>query len=467
MHSRTFIGTVASLALALAAPARAAVVAPPGTIYSTQLLASLTQSCIAVGPGGSFVAIGPGFSANAQAVVLVAESGAARLVAFGFNSVADCVYDRASDTLYVTDNADAGELPGALTGDTVFRIPSASTASGLSAKGLELLPSNSIPSAAGVAVDASGNVYVGNALGGGSGQVIEIASPSGTPSTFASGLDFVAGLAFEPASADLLVSETRPSFDAEIRRFSPLGAPLGVFAGPSFAFGSYDIAFDTDGRLLATGAFGGDVVAFDAGGTPSPLVSGLNFATGVSVDEFTGRVEILSSTFIPTDEDRSIHRFTPIDRLVPGRGSSRTECLHELYGVRLVAPAPGKPATKAICTDGDACDADGVENDRCVFPIGFCLGVADPNFPECNAAAIDSFAASVKPNPLDAGSAVAAVQAALPLSGPSCFFSDGVTVPVKVTASGKKAGSGKVTVKASAGADVDTDNLSLVCNPAP
>src|SRR5262249_54301148 len=163
----------------------------------------------------------------------VQESGATRLVALGFNSVADCAYDAASDTLYVSDNA--GELTGALTGDTIYRVGSATTASGLPAKGLEVLTANSIPAAANIPVDASGDVFLSDAAGGGSGRVVEIAMPAGTPSTFIPGLDLTGGLAFDPVTTNLFVAETlNPMFDSSISKFSPLGAPLGVFAGPSF-----------------------------------------------------------------------------------------------------------------------------------------------------------------------------------------------------------------------------------------
>jgi len=463
--SKRFIAIAASAVSLLAARAGAATA--PGYIYSPQVLSSLTQSCVAVGPGGTFAAIGPAFVPNAQAVVFVQESGAARLVAFGFNSVGDCIYDPAADALYVTDNAGSGELAGAVTGDTVFRVPSASTASALTAQGLELLPANSLPMAAGVAVDASGNVYVANAAGGGAGAVTRIAMPAITPTLFvASGLDFAAGLAFDAATGDLFASETLTGGKAQVRRYDSLGAPLGIFAGPSFGFGSYDIAFNTDGRLLATGAFGGDVVSFNGSGMPSPFASGLTFTTGVSVNAFTGRVEMLSATFIPTAEDRSIHRFTPIDRLVPGSGPDATECLNEFYGAKLVAAAPGKAAKKAICTDGDDCDADGVKDDRCVFPIGFCLDVPDPAFPACSGGTIESYTVLAKPNPLDVAAANSALQAALPVSAPACFYTNGVTVPVQIVKSGKKAGKGKVSVKAKAGTSVDKDSLSLVCNPA-
>jgi len=465
------IGTtiqVAVIGLSLAARAAAAVVPPAGYLYSPQVLGSLTQSCIAVGPGGTFVGVGPGFTANAQAVVFVQESGATRLVALGFNSISDCLYDAANDVLYVSDNAGAVELAAALTGDTVFRIPSASTASALPALGLELLPENAVPAAAGLALDAAANLYVGNATGGGAGEVVKVTLPAVSPALFATGLDFIGGLAID-GSGDLFVGDTRSCcFDARVSRFDSSGAPEGVFAAPSFDFGSYDLALLGDGRLLASGAFGGDVVAFDALGTPAPFIGGLTFATGLSVNGFTGRVEVLSSTFVPTDEDRTIHRFTPIEALVPGKGSPRSECLHEFYGAELVPPAPSKPATQALCTDGDACDADGAVNDRCLFPIGFCLNVPDPRFPDCASTGIASFSARVSPNGLDGAHALAALQAALPSAAPGCFFSDGVVVPVKIAPAGKKSGKGKVVIKATGSSgDVDSDTLSLVCNPAP
>jgi len=446
--------------------ARATVIAPSGYIYSTELLGSPTQSCVAAGPGGTFVGIGPGFTANAQAVVLANESGAARLVALGFNSISDCAYDAARDVLYVTDNADAGDVPGALTGDTVFSIPSASTASSLPAKGLELLPTNSIPSAASVTVDAGGKVFVSDSTGGGAGTVSKIdpASPSLTP--FASGFDFTAGLAIDPATGDVLAADTLSTFDSRIRRFTAGGTELPVFAGPSAAFGSYDLAFSIDGRLLATGLFGGDVIVFDSGGTPSPFVSGLNFATGITVNRFTGRVEMLSG-FTGTDEDRSLHRFTPVSRLVPGHGPAATECLHEFYGLDLIPSTPGGAAKKAICVDGAPCDADGQINDSCLFPIGFCLNVPDPNFDSCSAATLSDIEISSKPASAAIATAAARVQAVLPVSAPSCIFSDGFAVPLKIKGPSKKSGKASVKVTATTvGGDADKDSVLLVCQPA-
>lgn len=457
----------------LAGPALAAVTPPPGYIYSTQLLANLTQGCVAAGPGGTFVGIGPAFTANAQAIVLARESGDLRLVAMGFNSIADCAYDAASDTLYVSDNADNADLgistsfagnTGAQSGDTVFAVPNASTASGLSAAALELLPADSVEFAAGLALAASGAVLVGNAAGSG-GSVLEI-TPGPVAVPLVSGLNFVGGLAVRPASGDLYVAENLglPLFDNQVRRYTAAGAPIAPvpFAGPSFAFGSTDLLFDGDDRLLASGNFGADVVAIDADtGSVSPFVSGLTFATGMALHPFTGRVEILSATFGGADEDKSLHRFTPVDRLTAGKGSPASECVHELYGIALVGNA-------AVCTDGAACDADGAVNDVCLFPVGFCLNVADADYPECALGEVTDVIVSAKPASAAIADTAARLTAGLPRSDSTCVFSDGLAVAVRVTPAGKK--EGKATLKVRATTDdgrKDTDVFKLVCTPAP
>ena len=98
MRCARIVGLAAGAAVALgSAPVGAQITPRPGYIYDAQLLGSTTQSCIAVGPGGTFVAIGSGFTADAQAVALAKESGELRLVAFGFNSISDCAYDAAAD----------------------------------------------------------------------------------------------------------------------------------------------------------------------------------------------------------------------------------------------------------------------------------------------------------------------------------------------------------------------------------
>jgi hypothetical protein len=447
-----------------------AVTVPSGYIYSTQLLGNFTQSCVASAPGGTFVGIGPAFTANAQSIVLARESGDTRLVASGFNSIADCAYDAAADVLYVTDNADNDDFGiagpfGAQSGDTVFAIPSASTASGLSAPGLELLPADSLAAAGSVSVDSSGSVLVADAAGGGLGSVVKITGT--TPAPFLPGLDFPGGLAIDPVSGNVYLAEFLATFDNQVRQFTAAAVPVPPIplAGPSFGFGSYDLAFDGDGQLLVTGVFSGDVVSMDPStGVTTTFASGLTFATGVTVHPVTHRVEMLSSTFAALDEDKSLHRFTRIDGLVPGRGSPKTECVHEFYGV---AAPDGK---SAVCTDGAACDADGVVNDRCSFPVGFCFNVEDPNFADCDDAnAVSSLRVTASPFSAGVADAVAGFAAQLPFAGSSCVFTDGIVVPVKIAGNGaKKDGKGKVRVKAETNAgQKDSDSIKLVCQPAP
>lgn len=473
---------LALMVVALAAgatTARAAVSAPAGYIYSGLTLASSTQNCVASGPGGTFVGVGRAFTANGEAIVLVRESGDARLIALGFNSIGDCAYDAATDTLYVSDNADNGDLAittgfagntGAQSGDTLFAIANASTVSAVNAPDAELLPANSLEFPANIAVDAAGNLIVSSADGSGAGKLLEI-TPGPTSSVLRAGFDFTGGVAIHPASGDVIAAETRAAFDAQLHRFTSAGAVVASpLLGPSFGFGSADLAFTLDGQLLVTGLFGGDVMAVDlTGPTATSFISGLTYAGGIAVNPFTGRVEVLSSTFSGAAEDKTIHRFIPVARLLPGGTDGASECLHEFYGVELAPPEPGAEAKDAVCVDGAPCDADGQVNNQCLFPIGSCFNVADPRLPQCSAsAALRTFAAKAKRDVRGVTRMQSDVLAALPLTGPSCSFTDGVVVPLKVTASGaKKSGKDKVTVSVEdANGDKDSDSVTLVCRPA-
>jgi len=228
---------------------------------------------------------------------------------------------------------------------------------------------------------------------------------------------------------------------------------------------------------LVTGQFGGDVVSLDpSDGSTTPFASGFSFATSIDVNAFTGRVELVSSTFIGEDEDFRLHRLTPVARLVAEKepikgGKLARECLTETYGVELVATKPGKPAKKAICVDGDSCDADGAVNDVCLFPVGFCVKVEDPNLPECAPSGLATFELKTsKPESPSLVAAAAALQAAAPLASSTCAFSDGVAVPLKITGSGtKRRGKGVVKVKATsddAKPIKDADAVKLVCEPS-
>ncbi|HYD50321.1 MAG TPA: hypothetical protein VEB21_18330 [Terriglobales bacterium] len=478
-HISCSLWSVAALA-AVGVPALHADVTPPaGYIYSPLPLAALTQSCVAAGPGGTFVGIGRSFTANAGAVVLVKESGTPELVAFGFNSIADCAYDADNDVLYVSDNADNADLQitvggagntAAQSGDTVFAIPFASQAPAMAAADLELLPAGSLEHAANLAVAGDGNLLVGTAAGAGGGVVLEI-SPGPTSSVFASGFDFTGGIAVTGAG-DVLVGESLSSFANQVHRFDSSGAVIASpLVGPSFAIGSVDLAVSHDGRILATGLFGGDVVAIDlAGPSTSSFAGGLTFAGGITVDGFTGRVALLSSSFTGGAEDRTVHRFVPVARLEPGKAAGATECLHEFYGIELVAEAPGDEPKKAICTDGAACDSDGAVNDRCVFAVGSCFNVNDARLPEC---VVSAELVAVEANPGKDRRAFddyqESVATALPILAPTCVFTDGVVVPVIVKNNGeKKDGKAKIAVAvANSLGKKDKDSASLVCRPAP
>lgn len=458
---------VAAGMLALLGRADAQLTTSPGYIYSPLLTTDLTQSCVQAGPGGTFVGQGPGFTPGGQRVVLITESGVERLVATGYNSISDCVYDAATDRLYVTDNS--GELEGAITGDTVFMVGEASTAPAWNAKGNELVIAGALPFAAGVALDAAGDVYVSSSAGGGAGSVAKIVVDAIVP--VVPGLDFASGVAFDK-NGDILVAESLDSFETRVTRWSGTGTFLDDVAGPGFGFGSYDLAIDAQGALIVTGAYAGDVVSMNAvDGSTAPLVSGLTFATGVDVDDFTGRVSMLSSTFIPNDEDFTIHRLVDKSRLIPGKGSERHECASEIYGAELVAPAPGKEAKRAICVDGTPCDADGVANDVCVFPIGVCLNVDDSRYPDCASAGVTAFSVEkMKPESTEIEVLAAAVASDAPIYGERCYFSDGMRVPVRITEKGKrKDGKGKLKLRTRGAGDkpaTDTDKLKMTCRPA-
>ena len=225
--------------------------------------------------------------------------------------------------------------------------------------------------------------------------------------------------------------------------------------------------------MILTGAYEGDVVAMDpVSGATSPVLSGLTYATGVDVDEFTGRVSLLSSTFIPSDEDLSIHRLVDKSRLLPGKGSEKAECMIEFYGAELVPSSPGKKAKRAVCVDGEACDADGVVNDVCVFPVGVCVNVEDPRFPKCDSTGIAEFVVKKsKPESPEIAALAAAVAADLPIEEEGCSFSDGMRVPVKFGENDvRKDGKGKLKWRVRGTGKnprKDTDKLKMTCRPAP
>src|SRR5262245_7189932 len=61
--------------------------------------------------------------------------------------------------------------------------------------------------------------------------------------------------------------------------------------------------------------------------------------------------------------------------IIVGGGNPATDCLG-VFSTSIVTPG-GIPNIR--CKDGDGCDADGVVNGECVFPIAICVNsTADP-----------------------------------------------------------------------------------------
>src|SRR5205814_1570670 len=174
---------LASLALA-AAPARATIVVPAG--WAVHAIATPGTVQGGVVRRGDALLVGQGaFGAGLQQVIRL-DGGGATTLATGFNSLGGFDLD-ASGTLYVVDNG--GEQAGAATGDTVFAIPNALTATtAVTAAGHEVVPAGTITSAMDVLALADGTVLVSDAVGAGTGRVVAVhPGPPASATTLISG----------------------------------------------------------------------------------------------------------------------------------------------------------------------------------------------------------------------------------------------------------------------------------------
>lgn len=459
--------------------AEAQVLAAPGYIYSAQATGSFPEGCVALAAdGGVFTALGVQFSGGTgetRSIVHIGIDGTQRVVATGFNAVADCHYDPASDVLYVADSG--AEFTGAVTGDTVFALPSASTAVSLTAAGNELLPSGSFAFAAGVTADAEGDLYVSDAAGPGAGSVTKVDLALAMPVSFLpAGLDYAGGVEVDADGSVLVADSDGATFANRVRRYSAAGALLGIVSADNYDHGSVNLALDGAGRAILTGS--NTIARLEAGGGVLPLVTGMAsgfgpaFGGGLDIDRFTGRVLFNASNFDGGPDDRALHQLIEVERLAPGRGREDRECLLEFFGVELVAPAPDRPARRADCFDGQACDADGVADGVCTFPLGACLAVSDPRLPACSIEEVTSFdLRRARPESSELEAMADRVTAELPASSAFCSLSQGYPVPLRLSASGiEKAGKAKVVARVegrlSGQRRVDSDRLKLRCLPA-
>lgn len=148
--------------------------------------------------------------------------------------------------------------------------------------------------------------------------------------------------------------------------------------------------------------------------------------------------------------------------LVPGGGPASSDCYLEL-DVQGVENGTSQVRSNRIvlCTDGDACDADGVcGNDSCTLRVAVCLGQRDPALAACDA-----------PEALQRVKVNARIQASVPSppSGSACGSFVDVPVPVRVRRSGKKPGTLALPTNATAPKGTrprkDRDKFVLQCLP--
>jgi len=128
----------------------------------------------------------------------------------------------------------------------------------------------------GLAFDAAGNLYVASAPQFGNASVGKV-TPNGTTSTFATGFRFVAGLAFDPAG-NLYVSGRDSSAQGVISKVTPYGNVSTFATGLSNPSG---LAFDSVGNLYVSD---GSLKIVTAAGVISTFTTGINNPNGLTFD---------------------------------------------------------------------------------------------------------------------------------------------------------------------------------------
>ena len=266
--------------VALATAASAAVVTAPGYLARTIPTPDVVQGGVV--RRGDALLVGQGrFGARQESIVRL-DGTMATVVATGFNSLGGFDVEL-NGNLLVVDNG--GELPGAVTGDTLYEIPNATRRTdAVTAAGHEVLPPGSIPNAQDV-LGIPETVLVTDAGGPGAGRVLRV-SEEGDVEVAIAGLDFLGGLAFAPGGT-IFVANVDAAFVGAVRRYDYYGFPQGVLAsGLSGAFGA---AIDADQRtVLVSGGVADDgsgtIVAIAPDGSVRERARGFGFATDLFFD---------------------------------------------------------------------------------------------------------------------------------------------------------------------------------------
>src|SRR5690242_460173 len=192
-------------AMAVAVPATAAIVAVTRYHVRSVPTPDVVRGGAVQGRGALFV--GQGTPGGGTEYVIRIDAGGTTAVITDLNALGG--FDLYSNgNLFVTDHG--GGLPGAITGNTVFELERAFTASGpTSALGLEVVPAGSIPFAQDMLLVPETS-FVSDGAGPGVGRVLRV-SEEGQAEALISGLDFVRGLAFGNGGRFLVVN-----FDASM-----------------------------------------------------------------------------------------------------------------------------------------------------------------------------------------------------------------------------------------------------------
>lgn len=435
------------------AQAAAAVTAAPGWIAGSVPLPAVNAADLTA--AGSAFVVGTGaYGAQAQSIVRIERDGTATTIVTGLNAIGGIAYDREGDRLLFTDNGLTAPPGTAVTGDTVYALADPLGAAGpVAAPSLELAPSGSIAFAQAVLPLAGGDVLIGDAAGSGAGRIVRFSA--GNLTDLITALDYTAGvsLALTPANELLVGDVDAVTFAGSVERYDLTGAYLGTLIGG--LTGAYDQATTAGGNLLLTGGFTGDfsssnVLGVSPTGVATQIASGFGFSSGIAIDPQSQQALVLDFG------TSHIDTLTPVAALTPG-GTSKRECQAEAWGGAFDTAASGRPQPRWTCTDGAACDRDGVVNGTCEVVYGTCFSVSDPRLPGCVPAPVDAAEIRISKN---ASAALVQVQAAadaiLPSTGAACSAGSVISVPARKTV--------RVTVRAKVGIRVvDSDATTLRC----
>jgi hypothetical protein len=289
---RSFFSS-AALTLVLVTSAGAAIVAAPG--YSVRNYPTPVPVQGGVVRQGNAILFGQGatFSAGAQSIVRL-DGTKLTTIATGFNSLGGFDIDGAGN-LYVVDNCFGTDPCGSpTTGDTVYKIPNATTrTTATTANASELLPSGTFGTPQDILL-VPGAVLIADAVGAGSGRVVKLVEPS-TVSHLVTGQDFLGGLATDGST--LFVGNLDGSFVGSVRKFA---LATGASQGPLIngLSGSYGLARDEAGSILVTGGFTGDfssstVEAVSPAGVKTERAHGFTFSSDITFDQVRGQALVL------------------------------------------------------------------------------------------------------------------------------------------------------------------------------